>query len=130
MTWLYLFVISNVIFHNHSFGGKGIPQICNNFTGEHPCTSACDLNRVTTQFYWSKTSAWVLSCKLATYLQTIHIYICIHAYACFGECFWFLELEKYVFHTVVRSHLLIKESVLAYTLKFLFFLKGCVGYIF
>ena len=111
---------------------KGIPQIYNNFTGEHPCTSACDLNRVTRQFYWSKTSAWVLSCKLATYLQTIHIYICIYAYTTCIFCGVLLifGIRKICFSHSYQRSFADKRSVLAYTLKFLFFLKGCVCYIF
>ena len=30
----------------------------------------CDLNKVTLQFYWNRTWAWVFSCKFAAYIQS------------------------------------------------------------
>ena len=31
--------------------------------------SMCDFNKVAKQLYWNHTSAWVFSCKIATYFQ-------------------------------------------------------------
>ena len=30
----------------------------------------CNINKVALQLYWNRTSAWVFSCKFATYFQT------------------------------------------------------------
>ena len=38
---------------------KGVLKICSNVAGEHPCRSE----------YWNLISAWVFSCKFATYFQ-------------------------------------------------------------
>ena len=40
-------------------------KICSKFTGKHPCHSVI----VAKQLYWNHTSAWVFSCKFATYFQ-------------------------------------------------------------
>ena len=40
--------------------------MCSKFTGEHPCQSAI---KAAKQLYWNYTSAWVLSCIFAAYLQ-------------------------------------------------------------
>ena len=56
--------------HPEVFLGKLVLKICSKFTGEHPCWSAkCDFNKVALQLYWSRTSAWVFSCKFAAYFQ-------------------------------------------------------------
>ena len=68
---------------------KIIGSYCNWFTWKQPCRSVlwkrcsrnvqqvywrkpiqkCDFNKVALQIYWSHTSAWMFSCKLAAYFQ-------------------------------------------------------------
>ena len=57
---LYLFRSS----HPEVLLGRDVLKICSKFTGEHPNRSAA------LQLYWNCTSAWVFSCKFATYFQT------------------------------------------------------------
>ena len=48
--------------HSKVFLGKGVPKICNKFTGEHPCRSVISVNH---------TSAWVFFCKFAANFRNI-----------------------------------------------------------
>ena len=45
-------------------------------TGEHPRRSSisCNFNKVANQLYWNHTSAYVFSCKFATYFQSTFSY--------------------------------------------------------
>ena len=53
--------------HSEMFCWKGVLKICSKFRGEHPCRSATSIKLQ--QLYWSRTSAWVFSCKFVAYFQ-------------------------------------------------------------
>ena len=44
---------------------KAVLKMCCKFAGEHPCRSAISIRLL----HWSRTSAWVFSCKFAAYFQ-------------------------------------------------------------
>ena len=54
--------------HPELFFRKNVLEICNKFTGEHPCRSVIS-KKLLLQFYWNHASACVFSCKFGTYFQ-------------------------------------------------------------
>ena len=48
---------------------KSVLKICSKITGEHPCRSVYSIKLQSTLICWNHTSAWVFSCKFATYFQ-------------------------------------------------------------
>ena len=58
--------------HSEVFLRKGVLKICSKFTGEHLCRSGISIDC---------TSAWVFSCKFATYFQntfsTKHLWMAV-----------------------------------------------------
>ena len=82
--------------HQEVFLRNGVPEICSKFTGEHPCWSVISIKLL-------HTSAWVFSCKFATYFRNtfsqehlwvaaaaVHIYLLI----CICPFLSFLRSQK------------------------------------
>ena len=92
--------------HPEVFFRKGVLKICSKFTGEHPCRSAISI-----KLLWNCTSAWVFSCKFASYFQNTfskeHLWVTASKYYCslivYRDIYYLLLDENKVLSTSCQS---------------------------
>ena len=81
---------------------KGVLKICSKCSGEHLA-----LEHLALQLYWTRTSAWVFSCKFVA-LFSEHLFVRIPLEVCFCNV-------KYIKVTKICNHIILLVPTLKHT---------------